>query len=101
MNKFFEAYWNKYSYQLDFFLIDYALNYAWEKDLSDFQTITRKYQNFDHQMFNLHPILNKQFNDEIASQLVKDGFIFKLSNRKKITKNNKNFFTNLSKLQNK
>ena len=52
-------------------------------------------------MFNLLPILNKQFNDEIASQLVKDGFIFKLSNRKKITKNNKNFFTNLSKLQNK
>ncbi|WP_242335947.1 capsular polysaccharide synthesis protein [Limosilactobacillus urinaemulieris] len=101
MNKFFETYWSKYSYQLDFFLIDYALNYAWEKDLSDFQTIIRKYQNFDPQMFNLLPILNKQFNDEIASQLVKDSFIFKLSNRKKITKNNKNFFTNLSKLQNK
>lgn len=101
MNNFFEIYWHKYNHLLDFFLIDYALNFAWEKNLNEFQNITKKYQKFDPQMFNLFPILNKQFNKKIADELIEDSFIFKLSNRKRIQNDKKNFFENLSKLQTK
>lgn len=101
MNKFFEAYWDRYDNLIDFFLIDYALNFAWEKNLSGFQDASQKYQDFDSQMFSLLPMLKKQFDEEIATQVVKDSFLFKLSNRKKIKKDNESFFANLSKLQDK
>lgn len=99
MNNFFVDYWKRNEKLQDYFLIDYALNYAWENNLSDFQECSKRNKFAQPNLFRLEPFLNKPYLDSTANRLKSNTFIFKLSNRKRINKSNpSNFFNNLERL---
>lgn len=100
MNEFFLNYWETNDSLLDYFLIDYALNFAWLNNLSSLQNISYANQNVDPQMFKLEDLLNETFSKSVASRLLNDTFIFKLSNRQPVNLNDKqNFYNHLESLQ--
>lgn len=100
LNSFFEDYWEKNDRLIDFFLIDYALNYAWENNIGEFQTTSKKFNGNDPKMFKLLPILNEKFDAKVANDLTQNSYAFKLSLRKKINNMDKdNFYNNLGNLK--
>lgn len=90
MDRFYQCYWNYYDELSDYFLIDYALDYSWDKDLSEFSSLDIKYQNDNPQLFNMQSVLNEKFNEKIWKELTSNTSIFKLSYKKKIVENDKN-----------
>lgn len=85
MNKFFSNYWKNNTQLLDYFLIDYALDYAFEHNLSDFQKASNHYNEFAPHLFELQDLLSLSYDDpKVTSLLNSGGYIYKLSNRKKI-----------------
>lgn len=95
MDTFFEEYWKYNDKLVDYFLIDYALNYAFYKNLSNFSEISKKFTNFEPKLFLLQGYLNKNFEMEKWWLISNNTNIFKLSNRKEITHNTNNFYSNL------
>src|SRR5699024_6917427 len=96
MNNFFEIYWRYNDKLIDYFLIDYALNFAWNKNISNFRSSEKEYQNIAPRMFDLQKKLNDEFDQQYWDQLLKNTTIFKLSYKKKINLNdNNNYFSNL------
>lgn len=95
MNKFFYEYWKNNDELIDYFLIDYALDYAWNKNLSNFKNITRKNINSDPDLYNLEPIINEDFNNIKWNNFINKTRVFKLSNRKKIINNPNSYFSKL------
>ena len=96
MNNFFEIYWKYNDKLIDYFLIDYALNFAWNKNISNFRSSEKEYQNIAPRMFDLQKKLNDEFDQQYWDQLLKNTTIFKLSYKKKINLNdNNNYFSNL------
>ncbi|NRO93651.1 capsular polysaccharide synthesis protein [Lactobacillus helveticus] len=94
MDNFFQEYWKYNDKLIDYFLIDYALNYAWNKNLSKFRTISKKYNMINPRMFELQGILNNKFDIRKINKLTLDTVVFKLSNKKPINYNNKSNFYN-------
>lgn len=93
MDNFFREYWRDNDYQLDYFLIDYGLNYAFDHRISQWHDVLSQYQTVAPTMYDLLPLLNQQFDQHKWQELTAVNGIFKLSNRKKITfDDNKNFF---------
>lgn len=96
MDNFFQEYWKYNDSLIDYFLIDYALNYAWNKNLSKFRIVSKKYNMINPKMFELQGILNNKFNIQIMDKLTFNTVIFKLSNKKKVNyKNKTNFYSHL------
>ena len=93
MDNFFKVYW-KYNDQLiDYFLVDYALNYAWENNIDGFR-FSKK--DINPNLFNMQKILNRKYNPDIFEEMTKNTRVFKLSYKKDInTKDNQNFYCNL------
>lgn len=99
MNAFFIDYWKDNNQLRDYFMIDYALNYAWQKNLSEFQKCTELNKFVAPNLFKLQGLLNETYNKKDATNLQKNTFLFKLSNRKKLNLNiPTTFFNNLEKL---
>lgn len=89
MNNFFCDYWKVNNNLIDFFLIDYALAFAWSENLSNLREVSRQYNNFLPYIFDLQPLLDKNYNDDgVIKILNSPNFIFKMSNRRKIKKQN-------------
>lgn len=85
MDIFFRLYWKDNDQLLDYFLIDYALNYAFEHNISDLQKISIQYNNFVPHLFDLQRMLSLPYNDPRLIKLMHSGvYIFKMSNRRKI-----------------
>lgn len=85
MDEFFLNYWQTNNQLLDFFLIDYALSFAWKYDLSNLQEISKQNNGMFSRIFDLQANLSKPYDDpEVTSLLKSSTFIFKLTNRKKI-----------------
>lgn len=95
MNIFFSEYWKEYNYLIDYYLIDYALYYAWKKDLSSFQEISKKNEGLQPRMFDLESKLGEKYNQKEWEQLTKNTSVFKLSNKIKIRKDKDTFFYKL------
>lgn len=91
MNNFFLNYWKKNNDLIDYFMIDYALNYAWENNIGNFKYWCSKAIGRNKNMFKLQNYLNTPFNQKILTKLISNTSVFKLSYKKKL-KNDPNSF---------
>ncbi|MFM9597004.1 capsular polysaccharide synthesis protein [Streptomyces scabiei] len=87
MYTFFRIYWKYNDNLIDYFLIDYCLNYAWNKNLSNFKLIKNS---TNPHLFDLQNNLNKKYNNELIQKLTYNTRIFKLSYKKSININDVN-----------
>ena len=88
MDNFFKIYWENNHY-----LIDYALFFAWKRNVSsfyDFTIITKKKNNPN--LFKLSEILNDPFDLQEYLSIQNDTEMYKLSYKKKISKKKNTFF---------
>lgn len=93
MNSFFEIYWNNMDKLIDYFLIDYALNYAWNKNIGGFKSFTKKNTRIDNpNLFGLQSKLNEKFNKSEWERLSQNTGMFKLSYKKKLSNKNGTFY---------
>lgn len=85
MDNFFREYWKENTYLVDYFLIDYALRYAYEKNIGSFKEyVDTVAEGNNPQLFELSKLVNKPYNEEKISQLTKNTIAFKLSYKRKI-----------------
>lgn len=95
-DSFFNEYWKINDSLIDYFLIDYVLDYAYEKNISNFRETVYANKNIEPNLFLLQPIINDKFKKENWIHLNTNTGVFKLSNRKKINLNDKNnYFNNI------
>lgn len=93
MCAFYEAYWEKNDGLVDYFIIDYALKYAWSKNIGGFKDFTIKHKNkINPNLFSLAPLLNNEFDISIWNKLNKNTNMFKLTYKKKFIKNRRTFY---------
>lgn len=92
MDNFFKEYWDNYDEIIDYFLIDYGLNYVYEKNIGGFKEVSTKYNGINPDMFKLQPLLNEIFKEDIWEGLSRNNKAFKLSNRKKVKTTEKGTF---------
>lgn len=96
MDQVYRIYWKTESKIPDYFFIDYALDYAWNKNISNFRSLEKEYATNEPHLFDLQEILNNRFSQQTMNLLTADTNVFKLSYKKKINFNdNDNFFNNL------
>lgn len=80
MSKFYTEYWGDNDGLIDYFIIDYALKYAWERNLGNFKSFTLIHKNdYNPHMFYLSKRLNKSFNKREWIKWNKDTSMFKLT----------------------
>lgn len=85
MNNFFELYWRFHNKQVDYFLIDYALNYAWKKNIGNFKNYTSYYEGKKNpNLFVLQGILNEKFQKGKWEKIDFNTNMYKLSYKKRI-----------------
>lgn len=83
MNSFFLSYWNKNSELIDYFLIDYALRYAYEHQIGSlWNWVKAQSGKDDPQLFNLAPLIAKEYDPSVWKRLTSDTCVFKLSWKK-------------------
>lgn len=93
MDTFFSIYWKYNNVLIDYFLIDYALNFVWNKNVDDFQNVAKKYKDITPNLFKLESNLNNRYDKQKWEELTKSTNVFKLSYKKKINyADKKNFF---------
>lgn len=83
MDYFFKLYWEKYNYNIDYFMIDYALYYAYKHNIGKFKT----YVNMDiyhPHMFSLMNIMSRKYSKIIFNSLKQDTSLFKLTYKKNL-----------------
>lgn len=86
MNNFFEEYWKYNDIIIDYFLMDYALNYAYKKNISEFQKISKQYKDVAPHLLDMQSILNKTYNKDFWDFLIGDTSVFKLSYKHELKK---------------
>ena len=94
MDYLYHCYWEKNDELIDYFFIDYGLNYAWDKNLSNFKSLSNEYSNENPRLFDLQSLLNNEYDEKIWKKLNTETRIFKLSYKKNIDKENENNFYN-------
>lgn len=83
MYDFFLEYWKKENELIDYFLIDYALNYAYKQNIGGFQTyVDNVAKKNNPNLFKLMEIRNEKFRDNVYKQLTADTIAFKMSYKK-------------------
>lgn len=95
MNNFFIKYWKLNDYLIDYYLIDYALHYAWEKNLSSFKEICRENHGLQPQLFHLEQRLGDKYNQSVWNSLTQNTSVFKLSNKLQFDKSEGTFYSKL------
>ncbi len=83
MVDFFNEYWKKEQLIIDYFLIDYAVNIAYN-NISSVKRIFDKIPQNNENIHELQSLLNKPFNETEFSQLKKTNSVHKLSYKEKI-----------------
>lgn len=96
MNNFFELYWKNNNELIDYFLIDYALWFAWKNNISDFKQYTQKYKGKNNpNLFELQKLLNVPFDVHKFNSINFNTGMYKLSYKKEISNNSNTFFNTL------
>lgn len=84
MDRLYQVYWQDHEEIVDYFFIDYGLDYAWKKDLSSFKSLEESYRQNNPHLFDLQGILNDTYSEQEWKKLTSDTSVFKLSYKKKI-----------------
>lgn len=95
MNNFFMKYWKQNNYLIDYFLVDYALHYAWEKDLSSFKEICQENNGLQPHLFDLEQKLGDKYDQAEWNLLTQNTSVFKLSNKLQFDRSEGTFYSNL------
>lgn len=98
MDSFFSNYWKENDESVDYFMTDYALEYAYQNNIGNFREyIDLNKGKIDPQFVDLQPHLNDLFNSEQWNSYIKDTKIFKLTYKMKLKKSNDTFYNFLIK----
>lgn len=98
MNSFFSKYWKENDESVDYFMTDYALEYAYQNNIGNFREyIDSNKGKVDPQFIDLQPHLNDTFNSKQWNNYIRDTRIFKLTYKIKLKKNNDTFYDFLIK----
>lgn len=81
MDEFFKRYWRYNSALIDYFLIDFALYFAWKKNIDNFRMVCKNNEKIAPNMFKLQKLLNNTFSKSEWEELTQNTSAFKLSNR--------------------
>lgn len=93
MDSFFKKYWSRNNYLIDYFLIDYALFFAWKNDLSSFLEFTNETKGLNNpNLFELSKVLNKPFSVNKYDSILKNTEMYKLSYKKSLSSSKNSFF---------
>lgn len=76
MDEFFKRYWESRNSLLDYFLIDYAVNYAWEHNVGGFAAACREAEGRQPKLFDLRQYLNQTFDEAVWRQLSAHTTVF-------------------------
>lgn len=83
MYGFFLKYWEQYDELIDYFLIDYALDFAYEKNIGGFKDYADKEAVYNNpKLFELMEVRNKKFTMEGEKAMMSKTCAFKLSYKK-------------------
>lgn len=93
MDNFFANFWKENDESVDYFMTDYALDYAYDNNIGGFKDyIELNKGKIDPNFVELQPYLNKKFDHAIWKSLTKDTRIFKLTYKIKLNKKNNTFY---------
>lgn len=98
MDSFFSKYWKENDESVDYFMTDYALEYAYQNNIGNFREyIDSNKGKVDPCFVDLQPHLNDTFNSKQWNSYIRDTRIFKLTYKMKLKKNNDTFYDFLIK----
>lgn len=98
MDSFFSNYWKENDESVDYFMTDYALEYAYQNNIGNFREyIDLNKGKIDPQFVDLQSHLNDSFNSEQWNNYIKNTKIFKLTYKMKLKKSNDTFYNFLIK----
>lgn len=93
MDNFFSKYWKENDESVDYFMTDYALEYAYQNNIGNFKEyIDSNKGKVDPQFVNLQPHLNDLFNSKQWDEYVKNTKIFKLTYKMKFNEDDNTFY---------
>lgn len=96
MDIFFRRYWENNDKLIDYFLIDYALDFAWKHDISDFRKFTERHIHKDNpDLFTLAPLLNRKFDEKLWIEISKNTEMYKLSYKMRLSKDMNTFYNKI------
>lgn len=94
MYDFFLEYWKQREELIDYFLIDYALRFAYENNIGGFKDYADNVAILNNpNLFELMEIRNQPYSEEKKRKLMSNTYAFKLSYKKKFNKG-KNTYAN-------
>ena len=79
MDTFFSLYWARRDYLIDYFLIDYATDFAWRNNIGGFADDCTLAVGRNPGFFALRPILNRPYSDKSWQRLRSRSSLFKIS----------------------
>ena len=100
MSNFFNEYWKKEKVIIDYFLIDYAINMAYE-NINEINKIINQVPYNNENILKLQTILNEQYNQKEYEKLIKNNVVHKLSFKINFDKNKDTFYNRLISIKNK
>lgn len=86
MDEFFKIYWNKNNSLVNYFLIDYAIKYAYDHNIGRLKSYIDNYALKNNpRLFDLQPKLNDVYEKKVFNDLCESTSLFKLSYKKNIS----------------
>ena len=79
MDSFFSLYWKENDRLIDYFLIDYAVEFAWRRDLGGFSDDCERAAGRNPMLFNLRKYLDAPFDQNTWMQLCESTDVFMIS----------------------
>lgn len=94
MDSFFTNYWKDNDEPVDYFMTDYALDYAYQYNIGGFKEfIDSNRGKTDPEFVSLQPWLNDQFNEQKWKSLKKNTQVFKLTYKMNLSKKSDTFYS--------
>lgn len=98
---FYENYFKHNDSVVDYFMTDYALNYAWKKNISKFKQYTEKNNNNNPNLYALMKLINKKFNMVNWDYISENTIMYKLSYKKRISRSKETYYDVIVREKNK